>query len=279
MGYTTDFLGGFEVKPEPLTNEMTDYLTMFNNTRRMKRSVKEFGVDGEFYVYGKGPFGQNKDETVVDGNTPPSTQPGLWCQWVPTSDGKHIVWDGGEKFYDYVEWLVYIAENFFLPFDKYLNGEVIWQGEDIMDRGRIIADKDMIKTISESGCEKSFILNPKSYFKKNYDTILRVNNHAPFPYTFSSKEKEISEYMEKINIPEHMRDGVLNYVMNGIETGHFLSAVFSNDLVEAFSRADGINKEKIGDYVTLMYNCLPAGCWGSKDNYKEWVRNKGLEGH
>jgi hypothetical protein len=273
MGYNTNFSGGFEVKPEPLTNEMTDYLTMFNNTRRMRRNVKEFGIDGEFYVYGKGPFGQNEDETVVDGNMPPSTQPGLWCQWVPTSDGKHIVWDGGEKFYNYVEWLQYILENFLLPFDKYLDGEVIWQGEDIMDRGRIIADKDMIKIVSESGFERSIPLFSRSYFKKN----LRINNHNSF--SFEEKEKEISEYMEKVNIPEHMRDGVLNYVMNGSETGHFLSAIFSNDLVEAFSRADGINKEKIGDYVTLMYNCLPAGCWGSKDNYKEWIRNKGLEGH
>lgn len=91
-------------------------------------------------------------------------------------------------------------------------------------------------------------------------------------------EDRVTEYMENINIPEHMRPGILDYVMNGTETGHFLKALFSNDLAETFSRADGINSVMIKDYVTFMYNALPAGCWGSKETYKEWVKRKGLNG-
>ena len=91
-------------------------------------------------------------------------------------------------------------------------------------------------------------------------------------------ESEISQYMENINIPVHMRTGILDYVMNGVETGHFLKALFSNDLAETYARADGENTLKIKEYVTLMYNALPAGCWGSESNYKEWVKRKGLNG-
>lgn len=94
-----------------------------------------------------------------------------------------------------------------------------------------------------------------------------------------TEEEKIAQYMENVNIPLHMRTGVLDYVMNGTEVGHFLSGIFSNDLVEAFARADGENKEKIGEYVLLMYNCLPIGCWGSRDNYRNWIERKGLNGN
>ena len=39
-------------------------------------------------------------------------QPGLWCQWVPNASGTAIVWDEGEKFYYYIEWIKYLIEHF-----------------------------------------------------------------------------------------------------------------------------------------------------------------------
>lgn len=143
MGYTTEFYGNFNVKPEPLSDFMVKYLTKFSNTRRMKRNLKGFGVDGEFYVDAEGHAGQAHEDSIVEYNKPPETQPSLWCQWVPTEDGEHIKWDGGEKFHDYIIWIKYIIENFLL--DKYwLEGEVAWQGEDYEDKGKIICSKDNI---------------------------------------------------------------------------------------------------------------------------------------
>ncbi len=137
MGYTTDFSGQFELD-KPLAPKMKKFLTMFNETRRMKRNVDEaFGIDGEFFVFGTGSFGQDRDDSIVDYNQQPSTQPSLWCQWVPNEDGTAIEWDGGEKFYAYSEWLFYIINKILAPNGYTLNGTVIWQGEETGDVGKI----------------------------------------------------------------------------------------------------------------------------------------------
>lgn len=137
MGYTTDFSGRFELD-KPLAPKMLNFLKMFNETRRMKRIVDEaFGIDGEFFVFGTGSYGQDQDSTIVDYNSEPSTQPSLWCQWIPSDDGKGIEWDGGEKFYSYSEWLFYLINKVLAPNGYTLNGTVIWQGEETGDVGKI----------------------------------------------------------------------------------------------------------------------------------------------
>src|SRR5437588_5601505 len=124
MGYTTDFFfGGFKLD-KPLKAEHAAYLVAFSHTRRMKRDTVEtaklpdpkreavllpIGTDGEFFVGSEENFGQNETPSIIDYNDPPATQPNLWCQWVPNDDGTAIVWDGSEKFYDYVPWLEYLV--------------------------------------------------------------------------------------------------------------------------------------------------------------------------
>lgn len=146
MGYTTDFSGRFQLN-KTLDETTKIFLKKFAETRRMKRTLPpEYGVDGEFYVGGGGSFGQDHEASIVDYNTPPRTQPGLWCQWIPTEDGNYIEWDGGEKFYDYVEWLEYLIKNFLAPKGYVLNGEVQWQGEDTDDVGRIVVKDNVVRT-------------------------------------------------------------------------------------------------------------------------------------
>jgi len=94
-------------------------------------------------------MGQEQDASVVDYNHPPQGQPGSWCQWVPTNDLTGIEWDGGEKFYEYVEWLTYLIENFLKPWGRVLSGEVEWEGEDRYDRGKIVV-KDNVVTSKEA---------------------------------------------------------------------------------------------------------------------------------
>jgi hypothetical protein len=173
MGYTTDFEGHFTLD-KPLTPEQAAYLHAFCETRRMirdvavlekaapvafkgrrypgsdaeplpegatDRSLREavglpLGPEGAYHI-GSGYSGQDHDASILDYNVPPKGQPGLWCQWVPTKDGKGIGWDGGEKFYNYIEWLVYLIEHFLQPWGYVLSGQVIWQGEDRSDVGKI----------------------------------------------------------------------------------------------------------------------------------------------
>ena len=144
MGYTTDFSGRFELNKE-LTPKMAQYLKMFNETRRMQRTTDEvFGVDGEFFVFGGGDFGQNQEPNIIDYNKAPSTQPGLWCQWTPSDDNMGIEWDGGEKFYYYSDWLVYLIHKVLAPNGYVLNGVVTWQGEEIGDVGEIIVENNRV---------------------------------------------------------------------------------------------------------------------------------------
>jgi len=144
MGYTTDFSGRFELNKQ-LSPKMAQYLKLFNETRRMQRTTDEvFGVQGEFFVFGGGDFGQNHEPNIIDFNTPPSTQPGLWCQWTPSDDNMGIEWDGGEKFYYYSDWLVYLIHKVLAPNGYVLNGVVTWQGEEIGDVGEIIVENNRV---------------------------------------------------------------------------------------------------------------------------------------
>jgi hypothetical protein len=156
MGYTTDFHGQFDLD-RPLTLEHAAYLRKFAQTRRMKRDAAKtelrddpirkavglpVGPEGAYFVGEEGYYGQSTRPDVVDRNDPPEGQPDLWCQWVPTEDLEGIEWDGGEKFYEYVEWLEYIIEHFLRPWGYVLNGSVKWQGESFDDRGLIVVKKN-----------------------------------------------------------------------------------------------------------------------------------------
>lgn len=149
MGYTTDFEGSFNITPV-LSQKDNEFLTKFSETRRMARNVgPEYGIEGEFYVDGDGDRDWSWSDpktNVIDYNKPPSTQPGLWCQWVPTDDGSELVWDGGEKFYNYVEWLQYLIDKILAPRGYTLNGECRWFGEERDDVGVIIVKNNIVTT-------------------------------------------------------------------------------------------------------------------------------------
>ena len=166
MGYTTDFSGEFNLN-KPLAPAHKAYLELFANTRRMKRDAYTtedrpdpvrlaaglpIGLDGGYFVGEGGHAGQgdmNADYGkigIVAYNYPPCGQPGLWCQWAPNDDGSAIAWDGGEKFYNYVEWIEYLIQHFLKPWGYVLNGEVEWIGEDANDRGMIVIEDNVVKT-------------------------------------------------------------------------------------------------------------------------------------
>lgn len=106
MGYTTDFEGRIEIEPALNEIEIT-YLNRFSETRRMDREK------GPYFVGGHGYAGQgNGPDKIYNYNNPHPSQPGLWCQWVPTDDGTALVWNGHEKFYEAAEWMQYLMDHF-----------------------------------------------------------------------------------------------------------------------------------------------------------------------
>lgn len=144
MGYTTDFAGELTITP-PLPPKLVEFMNRLTTTRRIQRNVPSiYGVDGEFYVEAKGFMGQDTDDTVVDYNRPPASQPGLWLQWEVSRDGTTLEWDGGEKFYNYVEWLAYLYTDILLPMGHTLSGKIRWRGEDFDDMGEITVEGTVI---------------------------------------------------------------------------------------------------------------------------------------
>ena len=71
-------------------------------------------------------------------------------------------------------------------------------------------------------------------------------------------------------LPEHLQDNIKRYIEDGLQGGHFLTAVLSNDLTGAVNRADSGNRKALVDIVTWLYNEAPQGCWGSKENVENW---------
>jgi hypothetical protein len=161
MGYSTDFYGSLSFN-KPVAPWLVAYINKFSNTRRMKRDPEkikeqfpnwgelcfngELGEEGEYFIGGTGSFGQGVDTSVLDHNSPAKTQPGLWCQWIVNEKENCLEWDGGEKFYNYEEWLDYLIDNFFEPLGYVLNGDIQWQGEDDDDCGTIHVEDNIIST-------------------------------------------------------------------------------------------------------------------------------------
>lgn len=185
MGYTTDFSGTLKLNRQLTLDEKT-FLDKLASTRRMARNVDpKYGVEGEFYVEGD----DWNDPTVPDGNRHPSTQPGLWCQWVPTKDGMGIEWDGNEKFYNYVEWLEYIINSVFPHILKegdeplVLNGEVKWQGEDSDDIGIIKVTDNQVDTVlgfqtfDEAGTRVFFVVDGAHTNEELFETLEAAQEH------------------------------------------------------------------------------------------------------
>ncbi len=108
MGYTTNFDGKLKLNK---TLSLEDY-----------HWLKEFTEK------------RHEDEKV----------PGLYCQWIASEDGNFIEWDGGEKFYDYIEWLQWLVVNFFQPKGYVLNGSIEWEGEDNKDVGTIVVKDNIV---------------------------------------------------------------------------------------------------------------------------------------
>jgi hypothetical protein len=159
MGYTTYFDGSLKFN-KPVEDWLVEYVNKFNKTRRMKRNnekIKELfpdwkkhcfagnlGEEGEYFIGGLGYYGQDSDGSVLDHNVPARTQPGLWCQWVIGDNNDELMWDEGEKFYDYVEWLEYMIDNFFAPLGYVLNGDISWEGEESDDVGVIHVEDNIV---------------------------------------------------------------------------------------------------------------------------------------
>lgn len=103
MGYTTKFIGHVN---------LTRKLTMAE-----ARQLLEF----------------NEDPDRIEDTEHPTRS---YLQWVPSETLDALVWDEGEKFYDYEQWLQWILR-WLADRGVRASGQFDWRGEDGSDIGRI----------------------------------------------------------------------------------------------------------------------------------------------
>lgn len=74
--------------------------------------------------------------------------------------------------------------------------------------------------------------------------------------------------------PNGSGEAFKRYIEDRCPMGSFLNAVLENDLTQACSRADHINKHLIWEYVNWLYNNAPADCWGSIERVQYWLAKR-----
>jgi len=72
-------------------------------------------------------------------------------------------------------------------------------------------------------------------------------------------------------VPLHVQTGLLNWVVDHLQPGDFLSAVLRNDLRDACCRADEYNRLKLWAIVAWLHNHATMNCWGSEDRFEAWA--------
>lgn len=90
--------------------------------------------------------------------------------------------------------------------------------------------------------------------------------------------ERLAEGLKNSHVPPKLHEGLMEYIVTGRPTGHFLEAVLSNDLREACARADRENQTRLYDIVFFLVNFAPHGCWGTYHHYRNWCNHKGLRG-
>jgi hypothetical protein len=233
MGYSTYFYGFWTLTPA-LSLAQTDYLQKFSRTRRVKRApdaIKNnrrlaaiglnLGVDAEYFV-----DTEDEDESIVDINQPPGSQPSLWCKWRVNDRGNRLEHTGGEKFDGYVEWIDYLVEHFFSPWGVKIDGSVKYEGDILVDTGTIeiidnrievrpniypricpkgaiyVGERDSEVEIKYENVHEEIIADPVNEGRK----VTRIDRHHIFRVAHTSTAGMLiySRYWDVIWLPDNL---------------------------------------------------------------------------
>ncbi len=80
------------------------------------------------------------------------------------------------------------------------------------------------------------------------------------------------------DFPERMKEGIRNYILEGLEPGLFLQAVISNDLIGAVLRADPVNAPLVKQYALWFHHVAPMRSCGSRASMLAWIEAGGMNG-
>jgi hypothetical protein len=81
----------------------------------------------------------------------------------------------------------------------------------------------------------------------------------------------IKDCMEKCNVADNLRGGLVLYLERGILPGDFLTACLENNLSEAMGKASTRSWDYIYNVINFLYNYAPIACWGSQEKVDKWI--------
>ncbi|MEI7463699.1 MAG: hypothetical protein WCK03_04880 [Candidatus Taylorbacteria bacterium] len=78
-------------------------------------------------------------------------------------------------------------------------------------------------------------------------------------------------HFDGYNLTEQSKESMYNYFVHGLEPGGFMTAVLSNDLFGAASRADFENRKQLYGYAAWLAAYAPYQSYGSPEIVKGWL--------
>lgn len=79
-------------------------------------------------------------------------------------------------------------------------------------------------------------------------------------------------------IPDHMVEGVKNWVEYGWFPGSFLTKMLEHDIYDAVWCADNVNEGSIANWVKFLEWYMPSQCHGNEERVRDWHARGGLRG-
>jgi hypothetical protein len=148
MAYEIVVFGSLAIEP-PLNRDEVEYLQAFSQSRRVLRERGPYAVEqtAGYEV----PDSPTVMADVLDNGRPAEDQPGLWCPWTVSDDGRQLEWDEIVEHNSHADWLHYLIAHFLtgealaqadverageverfgrFSFDHRLNGILEFEGED-----------------------------------------------------------------------------------------------------------------------------------------------------
>ncbi|GEM_PF-1986195 len=149
---------------------------------------------------------------------------GSYCGWMIEGDQKHLIWDGGEKFYEAIEWLEYLIK--YILKGHIVNGELMAIGEEYEnDTYRIQVTKNTVKKIPLSPKEAKLYSRQRAHeAQKKFGKILaktKVSSRPLHPWIQSSlTELLLGRFIKRA--PEEREIALVQEQDGGLNTYNFI---------------------------------------------------------
>jgi hypothetical protein len=77
--------------------------------------------------------------------------------------------------------------------------------------------------------------------------------------------------MIECQVPDHLHEGLVEYLAARRPVGSFLTAVLSNNLMDACVRADDLSRPHLVEIALFLLNYAPANAWGNEKAVFDWL--------